>query len=265
MQLKNAPLVHVVAQVVYSRVLDLGDRVADMQAAFRSGGFPRLEESQAIEISFQSGSNPQLVPRPRWDFRSKDLRWGVALTDASCVLQTTAYASSESFFDRLREVLEVVSSLTSVSIVERIGLRFSDVIRPEGEETFASFVKPGLLGFSFEDARDIEVTSTAFRTDSQAETHYGRFSVRCLSLSQDQLLPPDLLPSGLEIPDTFKGSGFAAALDFDHICIPPAAESEFAVDLLIGRFRSLHESHRVAFRAAVTPYAWSKWGPELSS
>jgi uncharacterized protein (TIGR04255 family) len=272
MRLQNAPLVHVLAQVVFSPLLRFEERVAAFREAVHEAGFPWVQQSflHEVTVAAELGSAPvpSVVVKPRWDYVSADRRTGVTLTDSSVALQTTDYSSRAPFFAQLYRVLNACAATMGPEYVERIGLRFTDVVRVQRGERFSQYIHTGLLGFPWRDTPGLEARGVGLRTESVAETSVGHFLVRSVVLPPTQVVPPDLNPTPLVFAPIQKevAEQPALSLDFDHFVHynqPPHVGDpvRFDTDRVLDVVRRLHAGHREAFEAAGTEYAIKQWGP----
>lgn len=276
MRLQNAPLVHVLAQVVFSPILRFEERVEPFREAIHEVGFPWVQQSFLHEVTVvaepESAPVPTVAVKPRWDYLSADRRAGVTLTERSLALQTTDYASSALFFAQLRQMLSVGVLTLGAGYVERIGLRFTDIVRVQRGERFSEYVHPGLLGFAWRDAPGLSARGVGLRTETVAETAVGHFLVRSAVLPPRQTVPPDLLPTMLVykpiLPELAEQPSLA--LDFDHYVQynqPPhniGGPLKFDPDEVIDVAERLHAGHREVFEAAGTEHAFKQWGPEVA-
>src|SRR5262245_9125468 len=131
----KSPLVMVLAQVRTSPVTKMADYAAEVQEQVRRRGFPRLAEGTVQEILLTPGG-PQLRVHPRWEFQDKERTTGIILTQNGVVLHTREYDTFDVFADHLKLALEVVGKVVKPALVERLGLRYVDLIRPEAGETW---------------------------------------------------------------------------------------------------------------------------------
>lgn len=273
MRLKNAPLVHVLAQVVFSPVLRFDEHVEAFREAVHEVGFPWVQQGFLHEVTVVAEAGAAPVPsvavKHRWDYLSADRRTGVTLTDRAVVLQTTDYSSSAPFFAQLYRVLSACASIMGPEYVERVGLRFTDVVRVQRGERFSQYIQPGLLGFPWRETPRLGARGVGLRTESVAETSVGHFLVRSVVLPPKQVAPPDLNPTPLVFAPIQKelADQPALSLDFDHFVHynqPPYSGGDpvrFDTDWVLDVVRRLHAGHREAFEAAGTKHAFEKWGP----
>lgn len=264
MRLENAPLVHVLAQVVFSPILTMERQLPELQERL-GASFPRFREAVVARVPIL-GKEPGETT-PQWEFADRSLRTGLVLTTSSLVLHTSAYTSHEPFLARLRDVLIALGELLPMlQVVERIGLRYVDLVRPEAEEPYGKYVHMGLLGFPFRDAPQLNAQSGGFLTQSVATTPKGLLAIRSGTLPPGRFLPPDL-DSGMLHPPEIKASSGARpglAVDFDHFTIFDGANGQFMnfdPDAIVAHLIQLHHTLREAFDVIVTPYALERWGP----
>lgn len=266
-KLTKAPLVHVLAQVRYAPVLAVSRSIPGIQEGLRKAGFPRFEKSEAQNIILSPGAVPRVDTVERWDFLSRDKRIGVVLTPAFVVVHTNLYDTFTVFSDTLRKVFDVVSAEIDIEIVERIGIRYVDLVRLDDGEYFTDYLKPGLVGFPFSDISDESITQTASVTQSvaqlpeQTEQPASTLTVRCIQSNNGNLLPPDLTPTVLHYDLTLKPGEVVTMLDFDHYT---TLDTDFAPGSLVSSLDSLHRVANKAFRIALKPFAYEKWGGDVA-
>lgn len=267
MRLENAPLVYVVAQVVFSPVLAIERQVPEFQE--RVGvAFPRYRKGDVATVSLLGREAAETSQQ--WEFADRSQHTGLVLTTSSVVLHTTSYTSREPFLRQLYEVLVVLGELLpTLPVVERIGLRYVDLVRPEAEEPYGTYVHMGLLGFPFRDAPQLDARARGFLTQSVATTPTGVLAIRSGTLPAGRFLPPDL-DAGMLHPPALRATTTARpglAVDFDHFTVfdGSSAIMDFSPDTLITHLTALHHTLRQAFDVIITPYALEQWGPWLDS
>lgn len=262
MRLANAPLVHVLAQVVFSPVPKLAESISDLQARMSDLDFPWMQAGSTQQITFGVNVAPKVESQPRWDFLSPDRTTGVVLTDNSVVLQTTRYSSAVPFRSQLAAVVQALSDVAKPRLVERLGLRYINLVRVDEGESFEAYVHPGLLGFPFGAVAHLETARQGLATNAAAVTPAGLLAVRSAILPPGQVVPADLLPPILAYPRTAQSPRPALALDFDHF-VQFAAAFPFDADAITEYIRKLRDGSHAAFEAVGTPYALSRWGPMI--
>lgn len=149
-QLLRAPLVRVVAQVRFPKILSLATEigVSEIQAELRQR-YPILRQEHTVGILItpsgvsQGGQETETV----WHLQSKTGDWTVSLGSSFVALDTTAYTSRADFCDRLDAVLDVIVRVVDPVVVERIGLRYTDRLADPAElASLPELVRPEILG-----------------------------------------------------------------------------------------------------------------------
>lgn len=253
---------HVLAQVRFSRVFELAERMGAIKAKFEEAGFPRYEESQIQSILFGfGGSEPAKVQATqRWDFLDATKTRGVVLTNEFVLLHTNLYDCFEEFSQKFDQVLKVIGETAGTPFVERIGLRYVDLIQPRKGETASDYLKPGLVGFPVNEVPELQATVAISSTETRIVTSVGQLAIRCFQRNDGSFLPPDLWPSVLHYPPGLPPGVVVTILDFDHSAVTGFPyNAEHIIDVL----GQLHDGADIAFRGAVTPHALTTWGQEL--
>ncbi|RDJ98121.1 TIGR04255 family protein [Paraburkholderia lacunae] len=139
---KNAPLAYVVAEVRFGNILSL-DAVAARFQDLITATYPRLIKGQAVALSFgEQGVSTQVVPR--YQFLSEDGRSCVVLTNDTISVHATSYIDSAYFANGLAVVWDAWLLARPKTFVERLGLRYWDIVLPEGGLPVGGFFAPPL-------------------------------------------------------------------------------------------------------------------------
>lgn len=154
------PLVEVVAQVRFPRVLEIDDQLpSDFQRAIRED-YPLLE-TQELALSVLIGQDPNkimaddLPKRVVYHFIAPDRVWRISLSSEFIALTCDKYEQWEDFRPRMMAALEVVAKLYSVTHWTRMGLRYRDLIIREDiglkDVPWRELIAPFLLGLTVAD------------------------------------------------------------------------------------------------------------------
>ncbi len=254
LKLHKSPLVMVLAQVRISYVAKMGDYIEDVQERLRRRGFPRFEEGRAHEILLRPGLQPEISEHPRWEFQNKERSAGIIVMQNAVVLHTNGYDTFDQFAKSLRLALDVVGDAAKPALVERIGLRYVDLIRPAPGESWTAYLNQGLHGLS---PQAVGMTEALQRHETVGSTRVGQLIVRCLQSIDGSFLPADLAPSTLDYSNIAVPTGeLVTLLDLDHFS---QTTRDFDVDQVMAAMWDLHESLDVSFRDAVTEHALKHW------
>ena len=247
---------YAVAQIKFSAVGRVSAHIPDIQDELRKAGYPRFAESQITTIQLGSPEDHSIVPR--WEFQNRNKTAGVALSRDSVALHVSRYVAFDEFCERLRTALTIVQSKLGIELVERIGLRYVDVVWPEPSDGFSSFVNPCLLGPA--DTAVGARESSCF-VNFVGRTDRGTLCVRALRRSDGAFLPPDLQQQTLvfNVPDIKQGDT-VFTLDLDHFQELEKEPREFSEDDITERLWLLHDNLTRAFLSSVTKTALTSWG-----
>lgn len=242
------------AQVRISHVAKMGDYIDDVQERLRRSGFPRFEEGRAHEILLRPGLQPEIREHTRWEFQNKERSAAIIVMQNAIVLHTNSYDTFDQFAKSLRLALEVIGDAAKPALVERLGLRYVDLIRPDAGESWTAYLKQGLHGLQPE---SIGMTGGLQRHETIGTTKAGQLVIRCVQSTDGAFLPADMLPSTLDYSKVTVTPGeLVTLLDLDHFS---PATRDFDVDQVMIAMWELHENLDVSFREAVTEHALIKW------
>jgi uncharacterized protein (TIGR04255 family) len=254
LKLHKSPLVMVLAQVRISHVAKMASHIDDVQERLRRTGFPRFEMGRAHEIVVRPGLPPEFREHPRWEFQNKERSAGIIVMQNAIVLHTNSYDTFDKFAESLRLALDVVGDAAKPALVERLGLRYVDAIRPGPGEAWSAYLKQGLHGL---DPAAIGMSTGLQRHETVGTTTVGQLVVRCVQSTDGNFLPVDLLPTTLAYPSTDPRPGqIVTLLDLDHFS---EATRDYEVDEVMTAMWDLHENLDLSFREAVTEHAMKTW------
>lgn len=258
--LTKQPLVLVLCQVSFSPIPTLADSLPLIQEDFRRASFP-IDRSGTMHRFLFTPGGPQTEVVPRFELRDRAETSSVVVLKDSVILQTTAYAGFERFAERLVMALKSVFTRTEherFGVVQRIGLRYVNVIVPPEGDDHRTYLRPGLHGLSsdvFLPGRQLLHLENAGQT--KVDEGEGTLVVR---ISQDEsgaCLPADLQGGTPRyVPPTASGKLVTFA-DFDH-----AIQGSFDpdVDWIEARLYTLHDHIIETFHQhVVTEKAIERW------
>lgn len=252
-RLSNAPVVYVLTQIRFSAVLRMEEYVAEIQEELR-GEYPRYEQQRidTIEIGSQG---PSATPGTanRWLFKDKTDVSGFVLDQSSLVFHTSHYTDFPDFKARVMAGASVVQGIANIPIIERVGLRYVDLITTGEDETLDQYVTPGLLGFSL---NALDLKTNINQQLVSARTKAGHLIIRFTRGRLSSPLPPDLSMLAPKIQRTPKSNRDSAILDTDHFS---EKNVDFTSDRLEKIVTDLQAPIGGIFKAAITDYAVRKW------
>jgi uncharacterized protein (TIGR04255 family) len=248
--------VYVVAQVRFSAVESIPKYIPALQDEFRKQ-FPRFTKGETRSIRISPVAPPEISVAPRFEFQNKERTCGIVVQSDSVSVHVSRYSSFDLFCSTLQYALDTVHSAVTLGLIDRIGLRYINMVRPAEEEDLAKYLHQGLLGLN-----DIDVgVSRSIRMSAyQGETEVGTLRFRLEQRNDGGILPPDVEPSSLSHgqPTTRPGE-VLTLLDFDHFREFTGEPLDFSTEAVIQYLWRLHDNTDLAFRAAVTKHALHVW------
>ena len=261
-QLKNAPLILVLAQLRFTPYLKMHRCIPDVQEELRKVGFPLFKEEQVREFMLPPAemAEPKVRQKNRWIFSSKDQTSSVVLTEDFLVLETNAYTVFADFLKQYEEIGELVVKSASLEVTERIGLRYLNLLRDEEKMKADEMIAPPLRGVSAEHAGMEDVRhNTVTRGRSAVPVHdseSGTIVVRTSQPDDGHFLPPDLRSSQLKFDIQLKDNERIIALDIDHYV---TLREDLTMSMVTEVLDRLHDGIENAFRGSVTEKAIEVW------
>lgn len=264
--LSKQPLVLVLCQVKFSPVRQMADYIGRIQDEFRRHGFPIERTITATPGIVISAVGMQVNAMERWEFRTRDEQTSIVVTHESVVLLTTHYERFERFAETLQRAVDTVLKITEQSefgVIERIGLRYVDVVEPLANEDFRKYLRPGFHGPSddlFRPATSQVFVRVVGRTNvtrgGQLFTE-GTLAVRVIQNNLGMDLPPDLADQTPRRTRTIEPGRLVTLIDMDHFI-----EGSFdpRTDEIIALAYGLHDQIIEAFHEhIVTAEAIEAW------
>ncbi len=250
---------YVIGQVRISPVVSIEKYIPDIQDRFRQIGFPKFKRGQLQELQFAADMAPKFSIAPRFEFQDKTGNSGILVTSDFIAFHTNLYKSYEQFEEVLGNSLQIVHQAVNLSLVERLGLRYVDLIRPGQNERFNDYLKPGLHGF---DTSALQLSDALHRFEVVGKTQTGTLVVRYSQNKGGAFLPPDLALNTLTYNISLDQEETIALLDLDHYS---DRQMDFHVQSVMETIGGLHDGLDLAFRGAVTEIALSRWGKEVNN
>ncbi|MGM1054028.1 MAG: TIGR04255 family protein [Pseudomonadota bacterium] len=277
--LKQAPLIHVVAQLHFSPLPQLEHEVHEtLHRRLIEVGFPeRVEASlEEVELSLDTaaGHEPRHASRriPRLVFKGAGERSLVELRDDRLMLKTTDYHGHEHFLAQWFEVLAILAQVIpgfQQVLLHRMSLRYVDLIVPKPDETLQGLVTSSLLPPALPDLEASPLFGSTVKVVRTGEGRHLRVMFEEI-LSQEQrltkVLPDDLAEHDRRCGLSIKGQphwgevigdGYGL-LDIEHVHTASDKPALGAVDKA-EIFRQLHEKTSRAFWGVITEPAVRSW------
>lgn len=249
-QLRDAPLVRVIAQVRFPLILSIekADFVAPFQEAIR-GIYPilRQEVAQGILVGAQWIASDRKLAA--WRFADGEEAWHVSLAPGFLALESTAYTSRAEFLDRFGVAIAALHEHVKPGVVQRLGLRYIDRVTGQALDDIRQLVRPEMLGV-------IGVPPGSSARQALSEALFDVPERREQLLARWGLLPArsTIDPAGLEAIDEPSW-----VLDIDMFS---TAQREFEPAAIVADARHYAERLYTFFRWVVTAEFLKRYGGE---
>ena len=261
--LSAQPLVLVLCQIRFSPVRQMEQYIPAIQEVFRRNGFPIERAGKVQQVTFGPGDGApvQVVEQQRWEYRNREETWSIIVMQDSVILQTTAYTRFEEFAERLKLCVYTVlaeSEQDRFGIVQRVGLRYVDVVRPQSGKGYRFYLRPGLHGLPdevYQPGRHLVHIESRGSTVVGGDA--GTMVVRIVQNDQGHVLPPDLLAAAPKFPRRVEAAELVTLIDMDHY-----VEGNFNPDSdwVVARTYEMHDHIIETFHEhVITPEAIEEW------
>lgn len=257
-KLHNDPLSLVLCQIRFSKVRRMPEFIPQIHDLLRKEGFPE-DVSATVQQVVITPSGPQVTEHKQDEFRSKDNQWSLTISEDMLALISTAYDRFEGFSNRLKRSLEIIDQIAEIhhGLIQRIGLRYVDVIDPRPGETFRDYLQPSLHG----------PQSPVFSDEKQwmhlefvGKTEAGTMIVRLTQNDQGIVLPPDIIHKPMKQKMKIDAGKIVTLVDTDHFV---EGSWDYDLESIMSTTNELHEAINAAwFNDLVTKEALQIWGVE---
>lgn len=257
-KLKLPPLFYTLAQIYFNPIEQMQSAyVPRIQEALRLLHYPDFKQDTVHSINIRKTDKPipeiENSTQNRWRFTNTAGDEGYLLLNNSIVFQTTNYISFDDFSDKVIKGLNLVNDIIQLSYVERIGLRYLNVVQTERHDNIDKFVQSSLLGLT--SIKNGEINQTF--SEIQATINNGTLVSRTVTNKKGISLPPDIFPMLLKPLTKFEVfEGKSVTLDLDYVV---AQRFDFNIETVREQLCSSHDIITDAFHESITEHALSVW------
>jgi uncharacterized protein (TIGR04255 family) len=255
LNLTNPPLLLAVAQIIVSPVLKIADYIPEIQEQLRKLGFP-LVHMRTTRIEASSGGQVIGESFEDWEFVSSDGTYSLLVGKVGACLVSADYLGYEGFIEKLMLCLNTLHGTIRYSNIERVSLRYVDLLQLTEDKPLHHFVASGVAGLQ-SPGTSARRTATRSETVFQTQSH-RHLVVGVMERASGIVLPADLLGLAVKLRWPIRSDRPFALLDNLHIeeC---EAGSLFNSESVRARLNELHDALDHSFRAAITTQAIEEW------
>lgn len=249
-KLSKAPVISIVGQVRFSSVLSIESQLPNIQEEFRRYGFPKFERTASQTFGLPPGTNPPV--EYFWKFTDKNDQRIITLATNAITLHSALNDTPDDFDDIFFFAISTFYKFVQPDLIQRIGVRWVDVIQPSEGKDFSEYIHEGLLGIPKE---RLGASNSVWQFYSLSQTECGSLILQGRYPLIENFLPPDIVEPKLKLRLLEKRPSFV--LDADHFL---ELNAEFNMDTIKGIVKSFHKVivDRV-FVSAVQPNALAEW------
>ncbi len=253
-KLNNQPLRFVLAEFRFSPVMKIAEYIPSLQDTLRKRyPIPEKKIEQGVHVQ---PAGIAVSSQDRWSFVTANKKSAVEINQERLIYYTAEYSRFQGFSAACKETLEALVKIVEPGLILRIGLRYSDLVEIDENESVSDLVNPhfalpgcltnlGNLGHQ--------------RSETILITELGRLVIRTLYGYHDLLCLPDIQGPPITV-DGDTSPNERIILDFDHFWESSEEAVSFEIDEILNKLSGLHKISRQAFWQITTDYARNeKW------
>jgi uncharacterized protein (TIGR04255 family) len=252
---KKPPLVYVVVQLVFGPVEKMEDFVPAIQEGLRQW-YPRFTAriNEVVQVN-PAQRTVQLEQARQWVFQDAQMLSAVVLQKNSLAFEVWSYKSFHSLSSDFLRVINLVCSVAGINLVERLGLRYVNLLGEDSLPLVHQF-SSGVQGIFQDPHRGI--SSKIIQFVENCSTPIGGLTLRYVKIHQDIqfdinafLTPPKHLNHLVDRKPPL------VILDIDHFKVFSPEESAplMSQEELATLLTSLHGEVSEAFHRSLTEAA----------
>lgn len=240
-KLKKQPLKIVLAEFCFPELMKMEELIPEIQDDLRTK-FPIFEKKEENAIVFKPGSIG-LESQNRWSFISADKRSAIGIGRGKIFFCTAVYPGYEKFSEECKDGLEILLSHANLALIERVGLRYGNLMELKDQASLAEIVDPQ---FGFPNCLKDFGTARQKSNEIVVVTLNGVLLIRTFLGKSDLLCLRDLknLPISL---DNSEQPSHRFILDLDHFWENKGELENFHIGGALERLALLHETSREVF------------------
>jgi uncharacterized protein (TIGR04255 family) len=183
---------------------------------------------------------------------------GFVLSTNQLITHTTSYVDSDDFRERIVFGFRTLHEIAKLSFIQRIGLRYIDLITASADDAVEDYIDASLIGFRPSICGlTPDVSQQFLRAKSNIGGSPGTLLVKVSRARHASDLPTDLLPISLQLKRKPSPEQESIFLDWDHYIEQTNLDPD--PELLAATLRELKAPIATIFKAAITEHAVKRW------
>jgi uncharacterized protein (TIGR04255 family) len=254
-RLANPPIVYAFCQIRFPPVGTIDEtKATDIHASLREQ-YPHRTAQNIVELPFVTvggGGAPTL--KQAWFMYDRPKSSGFVLEPTTFAYRTTAYVDFEHFVGEAVRGLKQTFEILRPTLIDRVGLRFIDLIEGSDDADLDNYIEAPLLGYKplIEGFKPLVNQQMVV-----GKTTSGDIVFRYSRAQHPIAVPPELMDptlTGLKKP---QPNAESVIIDIDHF--KDNADLDPDLGLLEQLIRDLQGPMSTLFKDAATPFACEQW------
>lgn len=254
-KLSKQPLLFVLAEFRFPEIRGMDKYITDLQDGFRNK-LPFFEEQISQEIKVEP-NGIEVHQSKQWVFFDKLRQNAVIIGHSRIICITGSYNRFDGFKDFCSNALNILNNIANVSHIQRIGLRYANLILANNGLPIAKSVNSNL--YAHEHFQNIGEVSQKVN-DVILHTQEGIMTVRSLYGKHNLSVLPDVGNLPIDLP-IHNSESERIILDFDHVWQANDTKDSLDFDLseILDKMSKMHQLSREAFWLSTTDEARQLW------
>lgn len=252
-KLKNAPLTVVLVEVSFGFIKDIETYIGKLQDIYRKNHYPEYATAEMQNLHV-SNNQIRIEGLTTWQFFTADKTKGFDINANHIVFYSLKYERFPSFLDDFIKILEIFIKIVEPAILPKIGLRYSNLIKPIDGEDVLSYIDSN---FAYIPKLLDEVDSLQCRVENHIIKDPYKAIIRSIYGDFDINYSPDLLANPLVAPN-FKDTEQTTRLLFDIDVYSEQESRDFQIDFIVESLIHLNKFAKEIFGIITTEKARSE-------
>jgi uncharacterized protein (TIGR04255 family) len=255
-RLTHPPIVYALCSVRFPTVGAVDEEKAVRIHSELKSEFPSLDSHQVVEFPtiMQGESQGSAQLRQNWFIQDREKRSGFIVESRSIAYRTTSYLDFDHFVSTAKKGIDACMRILQPALIERVGLRFVDLIESTASSPLEKYLEPALHGYrpAVPGLQLVASQQYVIGKSKQGDLLFRLSRSRHLSALAPDLMDPTI--AGLRVPDPTRES---VIVDIDHF--KDNAGLDPSIDQIEQYIRTLQEPMSQIFKDAVTQLGCDEW------
>jgi len=190
-RLSRPPVFYVLTQAQFSPVKNIASYINEVQDQMRLNQYPEYQEELGLRLQ-PAIQGPQIEKVKQWHMSARDKKSGFIINDSSIVFHTTDYSTHDSFLPEILKGLNILQSIVKLDSINRLGLRYLNLILPEANENLGEYLDSKLINMAFKGQHQYTKTETIVRTELNQSKQSATLIFRAHVLHGKPSIPNDI-------------------------------------------------------------------------